>query len=87
MHDFKRQIEKLENDAIECDLIAKLAIDNAKRDAFARLAEEFHSLAQLMKRELQKFSDERGYDDLAQKLRGHELVGPETTKRKSLPQR
>lgn len=82
MIDFKRQIEKLENDAIECDLIARLAVDEFKRDAFRRLAEQLHALSQIMQRDLQKFSDERGYADLAEKLHGHELIGPDCAQQK-----
>lgn len=77
MLDFKRQIEKLETDAAECDLIAKLAVDNAKRQVFANLAEQYLKLAQAMTRALQSYSDEHGYADLAQKVGDHDLAdGP-----------
>lgn len=77
MLDFKRQIEKLETDAAECDLIAKLAVDDVKRDAFTKLAQQYIAMAGSMRRSLQTFSDDRGYHDFIEKLKGHNLSAPQ----------
>jgi hypothetical protein len=38
MQDLQARVEKLETEAAECDLIAKLAVDGQKRAAFEGLA-------------------------------------------------
>jgi hypothetical protein len=43
--DAKVRAEKLQLDAVDCELISKLATTKAKRQAFARLAEEYRKLA------------------------------------------
>jgi hypothetical protein len=39
------QLEKLQTEAANCELIAKLATDPIKRETFAKLAEHFGVLA------------------------------------------
>ncbi|ETR74897.1 hypothetical protein X566_18995 [Afipia sp. P52-10] len=74
MMDFKRQIEKLEAEAAECELIARLAVDKPKREAFEWLASRYRALAHDMTQELRKFSKERGHAALAEELHGHEIM-------------
>ena len=45
MIDAKAQLEKLRIDAVECDMIAKLATTKAKRETFAGLAESYRKMA------------------------------------------
>lgn len=45
MKEMLLQFEKLQAEAAECALIAKLATDRAKRELFARLAEHYNVLA------------------------------------------
>lgn len=59
MLDFTKQIEKLEEDAAECDLIAHLATDRQKREAFSALAEQYRSMARKLRQTFQAYSDER----------------------------
>lgn len=46
MKDLKDRAEKLRLDAIDCDLIAKLATDDDKRKAFEYLAEQYRAMAE-----------------------------------------
>ena len=50
MKDMQVQLEKLRTEATDCALIAKLAIDKAKRDLFAKLAEHYTVLASEVQR-------------------------------------
>ena len=45
MIDAKARLEKLRTDTAECDMIAKLATNQAKRDAFRRLTEAYAKMA------------------------------------------
>lgn len=45
MQDMKAHLEKLQVQMAECEMIARLATDKAKRELFARLAEHYKSLA------------------------------------------
>ena len=45
MQDMKAHLEKLQVQMAECEMIAKLATDKAKRELFARLAEHYKALA------------------------------------------
>lgn len=45
MRDITSRIEKLDQDAIDCELIAKLAVDEEKRAAFMTLAQEYKVMA------------------------------------------
>ncbi|MGH6681441.1 MAG: hypothetical protein ACREDL_21485 [Bradyrhizobium sp.] len=45
MQDMKAHLEKLQVQMAECEMIAKLATDTAKRELFARLAEHYKALA------------------------------------------
>lgn len=45
MKDIIERIEKLDQDAIDCELIAKLAVDEEKRAAFMTLAQEYKVMA------------------------------------------
>ena len=52
MQDYQKHLEKLRRDAAECELIANLASDPAKRDLFARLAKRHATLADEVEREM-----------------------------------
>ena len=45
MHDLKAQLEKLVADAAECEIIANLATDKDKREAFRSLAVQYRKMA------------------------------------------
>lgn len=45
MIDAKARLEKLQTDAAECDIIAKLATSQTKREAFSKLAEAYRKMA------------------------------------------
>ena len=45
MEDLKNRVEKLISDAAECDLIANLATDGDKREAFKSLANQYRAMA------------------------------------------
>ncbi len=45
MKDLREKLEKLRVDAEDCRLISRLATDKAKRDLFARLAEQLTQMA------------------------------------------
>jgi hypothetical protein len=45
MRDMQAHFEKLRAEATNCERIAKLATDKAKRDLFARLAQHYGVLA------------------------------------------
>lgn len=45
MEDLKNKLEKLIADAAECDLIASLAAEKDKRDAFRDLAGQYRKMA------------------------------------------
>lgn len=49
MKDFEKQIEKLERDAVDCDLIAQLATDESKRNTFSNLAARYREMAKGLK--------------------------------------
>lgn len=44
MKDLQDRVEKLRLDAIDCELIAKLATDDEKRKAFEYLSKEYRSM-------------------------------------------
>jgi hypothetical protein len=50
MQDMRTHLDKLRNDAAECELISRLATDASKRDLFARLAEHLGILAKEVER-------------------------------------
>jgi hypothetical protein len=52
MRDFKDRIDKLLNDAAECELIGRLASDQKKRTSFRRLAEQFRAIAAQLKADM-----------------------------------
>ena len=52
MHDLKAQLEKLLTDAADCELIASLSPDLAKRVTFRRLADQLRGLAAGIKTEI-----------------------------------
>lgn len=45
MQDMEAQLEKLQLQMAECEMIARLATDRAKRQLFGRLAEHYKTLA------------------------------------------
>lgn len=45
MQDAKARLEKLRADAADCDIIAKLATNKAKREAFRELSESYQRMA------------------------------------------
>ncbi len=45
MQDIRQRLEKLRTDAEECQLISRLATNQAKREAFEALAEKYHRMA------------------------------------------
>jgi replication initiation and membrane attachment protein DnaB len=45
MQDMKAHLEKLQVQMAECEMIARLATDNAKRELFSRLAEHYKVLS------------------------------------------
>jgi hypothetical protein len=49
MQELKAKLEKLIADAAECDLIASLAAEKDKRDAFRSLAAQYRSMAQAIR--------------------------------------
>ena len=51
MKDIKQQLEKLAAEADDCDLIAKLAGDPAKRETFRRLASKYRSMHDELQRD------------------------------------
>lgn len=53
MKDMQVHLEKLRNDASECELISGLATDREKRELFARLAEHHRGLASELERAIQ----------------------------------
>jgi hypothetical protein len=54
MQDAQTQLEKLQIEAAECAMIAKLATDPVKRELFARLAEHYKVLAAEVQKAIQK---------------------------------
>jgi hypothetical protein len=45
MEDINAKLEKFLSDADDCDLIAKLAVDQGKRDSFRHLAKRLRQMA------------------------------------------
>jgi uncharacterized protein YdcH (DUF465 family) len=45
MKDMLAHLEKLRKETAECEIIAKLALDDRKRELFARLADHYRELA------------------------------------------
>lgn len=45
MNDIVERVEKLERDAVECDLVAQLAVNTEKKAAFVTLAHEYRVMA------------------------------------------
>lgn len=45
MKDLQERLERLRLDAIDCDLIAKLATDDEKRTTFKMLATQYRTMA------------------------------------------
>lgn len=52
MKDIKAKLEKLIADAAECDLIANLATDPAKRETFQRMAREHREMIEGLKADI-----------------------------------
>jgi hypothetical protein len=50
MKDMKAHLEKLRNEAEECELISKLATNKSKKELFAKLAEHHGALVQEVER-------------------------------------
>jgi hypothetical protein len=48
--DMEAHLEKLRDETTNCEMIAKLATDNAKRDLFTRLAQHYRVLASEVER-------------------------------------
>ena len=44
MTDLPTRLERFETDAAECEIIARLATDNAKRELYSRLALHYREL-------------------------------------------
>ncbi len=63
MKDVKARIEKLLVDAVDCEIIAKLATNNTKRESFERLAEAYRKMAA----ELQRLIDKGQFSEDAAK--------------------
>lgn len=45
MKDAQSRLEKLQTDAADCDIIARLATDEAKRETFRKLADAYRKMA------------------------------------------
>lgn len=45
MKDAKARLEKLKIDAVDCEIIAQLATNKAKRESFEHLAREYRRMA------------------------------------------
>jgi SepF-like predicted cell division protein (DUF552 family) len=52
MKDLQAKLEKLLLDAEDCDLIARLATDRAKRETFARIAKQLRGMADELKADI-----------------------------------
>lgn len=52
MKDLKAELEKLEVNAEDCELIARLAADRAKRETFARIAKQLREMASELKADI-----------------------------------
>jgi len=52
MKDLQARLEKLLVEAEDCDLIARLATDMAKRETFARLARQLRTMADELKTDI-----------------------------------
>ena len=52
MKDFKARLEKLEADAVECDLIGNLATDADKRRMFRDLAAQYRKMAEAIRAQI-----------------------------------
>jgi len=52
MKDLQAKLEKLLLDAEDCDLIARLATDRAKRETFARIAKQLRVMADELKADI-----------------------------------
>jgi hypothetical protein len=50
MQDMKAQLENLQVQIADCEMIAKLATDRAKRELFGRLARHYRQLAAELER-------------------------------------
>jgi hypothetical protein len=57
MKDIQDRLERLSVEAIECDLIAGLAIDPAKRKTFERLAREYRAMADGLQADASNFKE------------------------------
>lgn len=53
MQDMKAHLEKLQVQMAECEMIAKLATDGAKRELFDRLARHYSELAAEIQRAIE----------------------------------
>jgi hypothetical protein len=62
MKDAKSRLEKLQTDAADCDIIARLATSEAKRDTFRSLADAYRKMAADLAALIASdtFHDERG---------------------------
>jgi len=54
MRDMRAQLEKLRTESAECEMIARLATDKAKRELFTRLAEHYKVLASEVERAIKQ---------------------------------
>lgn len=63
MKDISKYLEKLECDAAECEMIAHLTTDGAKREVFLRLTESFRRLADELRGKIEKSPPPDGRDN------------------------
>ena len=52
MRDMQEKLENLLVDAEDCELIARLATDRAKRETFARIAKQLRAMAAELKADI-----------------------------------
>jgi hypothetical protein len=50
--DLQHQLEHLERQAADCDQLARLAIDDDKREIFRRLADQYKAMAENVRLEI-----------------------------------
>jgi hypothetical protein len=53
MQDYKFHIEKLVAEAVECELIGNLAVEEKKRATFRRLAQQFRTIGEKLRAEME----------------------------------
>lgn len=58
MRDMQVHLERLREQAAECEMIRSLTLDPVKRDLFAKLAEHFNILAGEIERAMEKMASD-----------------------------